>query len=232
MALTGSGGVIAERIKRVRIQIREACQNAGRDPGTVRLIAASKGQPAEAIRAAYDCGQRDFGENFAQELKDKAAALADLTDLRWHFIGRFQSNKSNLLVRTGAWVQSVSAVSHLEALAKRHLRRPVPCMVQVRFDDDSARGGAAPSDLSALVYAAAELDGVDLRGLMLVPPQEDDPSATLAHFARLRALADKYDLPERSMGMSGDFELAIAESSTMVRIGTAVFGPRRKVLAN
>lgn len=226
MAINGQQ-FIASRLRSVQEQVRQACLDAGRAPSEVHLVAVSKGHPASSIREAYHCGQRDFGENFAQELKDKARELSDLRELRWHFIGRFQSNKANVLVRVGARVQTVSKYSHLEALSKRRLRTPVPCMIQVRFDNIDARSGAQEEELAELVQQGRALSGVELTGLMLVAPQSDDARATLQYFRRLVDLADALDLPERSMGMSGDYPLAIEAGSTCVRIGTAIFGERR-----
>lgn len=217
---------LQERLQSVRAQIEACCRRVGRDPSEVQLLAVSKGHPASLIRAAYELGQREFGENFAQELREKASALSDLRDLRWHFIGRFQSNKSNALIRTGAVIQTVFRASHLEALNKRHRRVPVRCMLQVRFDENADRSGAAEEELPGLLRAAQELPGVNVTGLMLVPPQESSDVATRAHFGRLRELASRLGLAELSMGMSGDYELAIEEGSTILRIGTAIFGPR------
>jgi pyridoxal phosphate enzyme (YggS family) len=217
---------IAERLARVR-----ACIPAG-----VRLVAVSKTQPAEAVREAYAAGQRDFGENYAQEWRDKAAALADLPDLVWHFIGSLQSNKVKVVVGgagsaaeapRAAWIHTVDRASLADEVSKRSAARGVATAVllEVNVAGEASKSGCAPGDVPALAEHVAGLPGLALRGLMCIPPLEGDPRP---HFAALRALRDRLPLrlPDLSMGMSGDYEAAIAEGSTLVRVGTAIFGAR------
>ncbi len=217
---------IAERLARVRAGI----------PPSVALVAVSKTHPAEVVREAYAAGQRDFGENYAQEWRDKAAALSDLPEIVWHFIGALQTNKAKYLVGRpedgpgsprAAWIHTVDRLSLAEEVSKRSQRRGVTTRVllEVNVAGEASKSGCAPADLPRLAEAVARLPGLALRGLMCIPPAEGDPRP---HFAALRASRDGLGmpLPDLSMGMSGDYEAAIAEGSTMVRVGTAIFGAR------
>jgi pyridoxal phosphate enzyme (YggS family) len=216
---------VAENLARVRAQV----------PAGVTLVAVSKTQPPDAIREAYAAGQRDFGENYAQEWRDKAAALADLAGIVWHFIGALQTNKVKVVLPSGEgaaapsarWVHTVDRLALAEELSKRAARRgePTRVLLEVNVAAEPSKSGAAPGDLPALAAAVAALPGLELRGLMCIPPAEGDPRP---HFARLRALRDGLGLalPDLSMGMSGDYAAAIAEGSTLVRVGTAIFGAR------
>ena len=218
---------VAANLARVRARV----------PAGVTLVAVSKTQPAAAVRAAHAAGQRDFGENYAQEWRDKAAALADLPDLVWHFIGALQTNKVKYLLPRRApgsapapaagWVHTVDRVSLGEELSRRAAARgeSVRVLVEVNVAGEASKAGSAPPDVPRLAEALARLPGLELRGLMCIPPAEGDPRR---HFAALRALRDGLGmaLPDLSMGMSGDYEEAIREGSTLVRVGTAIFGSR------
>jgi pyridoxal phosphate enzyme (YggS family) len=219
---------VAAGLAAVRARIEAACQRAGRAPGSVTLMAASKFQPAAAIRAAYDAGQREFGENYVQELTQKAAELADLKDLHWHLIGRLQTNKVKEVVRLGCAVQSLDSPRLAEALAQRAAAagQRVPVYVQVNISDEPQKAGVASADLAQLVAAARANSSLDVRGLMAIPRDSEDASEARAAFRRLRELAAELQLSELSMGMSDDLELAIEEGATMVRVGTALFGAR------
>ena len=215
---------IAERLAGVRAGI----------PAGVTLVAVSKTQPAEAVREAHAAGQRDFGENYAQEWRDKAAALADLPGLVWHFIGALQTNKVKYLVGQpsggaprAAFIHTVDRLTLAEEISRRALRAGAQMRVflEVNVAGEGSKSGCAPAELPALARAAAGLPGLALCGLMCIPPAEGDPRP---HFRALRALRDGLGLPlpELSMGMSGDFEAAIAEGATVVRVGSAIFGAR------
>jgi pyridoxal phosphate enzyme (YggS family) len=212
---------IAENLSRVRRVI----------PPGVTLVAVSKTQPAEAIREAYAAGQRHFGENYAQEWRDKAAALADLDGLVWHFIGALQTNKVKILLRAGlppvAWVHTVDRLPVAEELSKRSAQLAVKTRVllEVNVAGEGSKSGCPPEEAPGLAEAVARLPALELRGLMCIPPAAGDPRP---HFAALRRLRDglPFPLPDLSMGMSGDYESALAEGSTLVRIGTAIFGER------
>ena len=215
-------GAIAARVAEVRDRIDAAARAAGRDPQDVRLVAATKTQPVEAVRAVVAAGVVDVGENRAQELVAKAPALAD-TDAAWHFIGRLQRNKVNQLAPWVRWWQSVDRAELVDALAVRVAGARI--LVEVNVAGEAQKGGCAPADASVLVDRA-RAGGLEPVGLMTVAPAAGDPRPT---FAALRALAARLGLAELSMGMTGDYEAAIAEGATVVRLGTALFGPRLPV---
>jgi len=227
---------IARDLARVRTRLAAAARRAGRSPDDVTLCAVSKHQPAAAIRAAYAAGQRRFAENYAQELRDKAAELADLASLEWHFIGPLQRNKVKYVVGTAALVQSVDSVPLLTELSRRAaaVGAALPCLAEVNIAGEASKSGVEPDDLPALLDAFAALPAVTCIGLMMMPPFSDDPEEARPHFRALRALRDReaarprprVELRQLSMGMSGDFEVAIEEGATLVRVGTAIFGAR------
>jgi pyridoxal phosphate enzyme (YggS family) len=222
---------ISTAIAHVRDRIERACEPVGRDPGSIQLVAVSKGHPEEMIRAAHDAGMCVFGENYAQELEAKASALSDLPDLEWRFIGHLQRNKIKLIERARATVDTVDSARLAEALSARATAREtnVEVLLQVNVGSEVQKSGCAPDEVPALVEAVRALPNVALRGLMTVAPHLEDPEATRPFFAALRKLAEAHGLPELSMGMTHDLEQAIAEGSTMLRIGTAIFGPRPKI---
>jgi pyridoxal phosphate enzyme (YggS family) len=224
-----SAAEVAERLAAVHARIAQACARAGRAPGAVRLIAVSKGQPAAAIRAAYAAGQREFGENYVQELLRKASELSDLPDLRWRFIGRLQRNKAKDVVQVGCSVDSVDAFALAEALSKRVTTHAhIEVLLQVDVDREPQKGGVLPEGAAALAAQVRALPGLSLRGVMAIPRASDDAESARPSFRALRALAAQLSVQELSMGMSADVEVAIEEGATMVRIGTAIFGPRAK----
>ncbi|MBI5069768.1 MAG: YggS family pyridoxal phosphate-dependent enzyme [Deltaproteobacteria bacterium] len=197
-------------------------------PG-VTLVAVSKTQPAEAVREAYAAGQRHFGENYAQEWRDKAAALADLPDLVWHFVGSLQTNKVKVLLPAGppraAWVHTVDRPELAHELSKRAAQRgaALRVLLEVNVAREPQKAGAAPEAVPGLAALVAGLPGLELRGLMCIPPAEGDPRP---HFRALHAIGESLHLPDLSMGMSGDWEAAVEEGATLVRVGTAIFGAR------
>jgi pyridoxal phosphate enzyme (YggS family) len=219
---------VAGAIERVQRRIERACEGAGRDPGAVQLVAVSKGHPEDVIRAAYDAGMRTFGENYAQELAAKASALSDLQDIRWRFIGHLQRNKIKLIERARATVDTVDSVRLAQALSARAAASvtDVEALLQVNVGGEAQKSGCTPDEVPALVEAVRTLPNITLRGLMTVAPHFDDAEATRPFFAALRELAEAHGLPELSMGMTHDLEQAVAEGATMLRIGTAIFGPR------
>jgi hypothetical protein len=205
---------------------------AGRDPDSVTLVAVTKGKTAESVRLAATAGVTDFGENYLQEALAKMERLADL-ELRWHFIGGIQSNKTRAIAERFDWVQSVDRSSVARRLSEQRPFHAAPLNVclQVALVPEPSKGGVAPAALTELAASVAALPRLKLRGLMCVPPQQPDAGAERAMFARLRlALQDLnargFKLDTLSMGMSGDFESAVAEGATLVRIGTALFGAR------
>jgi pyridoxal phosphate enzyme (YggS family) len=210
---------VAERVGALRARL----------PAGVTLVAVSKTQPAEAVRQAYAAGQRHFGENYAQEWRDKAAALADLPDLVWHFVGSLQTNKVKVLLGAepprAAWVHTLDREELARELSRRAVQRgaTVRVLLEVNVAREPQKAGCLPEGAERLAAAARALPGLELRGLMCIPPAEQDPRP---HFRALRALRDRLELPDLSMGMSGDWEQAVEEGATLVRIGTALFGPR------
>jgi len=227
---------IADGLARVRDRIARAEQAAGRPAGAVRLVAVSKKMPPDDVRAALAAGQRTFGENYGQELRDKRAALAaDPQAPEWHFIGPLQTNKVKYVAGQVTLVHTIDSVALLEAFEARGV--PQECLVQVNLAGEAQKRGVAPTGLPALLDRFATAVHVRCAGLMLIPPFTDEPAAARPHFAALRALRDReaprarpnVDLRELSMGMSGDFEHAIAEGATLVRVGTAIFGNRTSV---
>jgi PLP dependent protein len=223
---------IAERLAEVRRGIDEAVRAAGRAPGSVRLVAVSKKKPAEAIRAAYAAGQRDFGENYVQELVEKAEALADLKEIRWHAIGPIQRNKAKLVVRVARMVHTVDREDLAAELEKRAAAAGVTidALVEVNVSGEASKAGCPPSALGALLDTIRRSPHLRASGLMTLPPADEDPGAARPVFAALRALRDQHGgataLPELSMGMTHDYPIAVAEGATMVRVGTAIFGAR------
>jgi len=206
---------IAERLAAVRAAL----------PAALTLVAVSKTQPPEAVREAYAAGQRDFGENYAQEWRAKADALADLSDLRWHFIGGLQTNKARLLAGRVAAVHTVDRIELARELSRRLEARQarVQVFLEVNVGGEASKEGCAPGEVPSLAAAVRGLPGLDLVGLMCIPPVGADPRP---HFRLLRSLRDGLGLAGLSMGMSGDWREAVEEGSTCVRIGTAIFGPR------
>jgi hypothetical protein len=221
-------------VNHVRSRIRSAAIAAGRDPDSVALVAVTKAKPAESIRLAATAGVTDFGENYLQEALAKMDRLAEL-NLTWHFIGGIQSNKTRPIAERFDWVQSVDRVGVARRLSEQ---RPFHCAplnvcIQVALIHESTKGGVAPEALPELAETIAAMPRLKLRGLMCVPPPQPDAVAERAVFARLRAALEDLNarglkLDTLSMGMSGDFESAIAEGATLVRIGTALFGDREK----
>jgi PLP dependent protein len=219
---------IAEALAAVQARIEAACLRIGRKPTEVRLLAVSKGHGPGAIEAAYAAGQREFGENYVQELAAKVALLSQLPDLRFSFIGRLQRNKLKTLVELGCGIDSVdsSAIGHALSGHAQRLGREVAALIQVNIDSEPQKAGVLPEASLELARELGGLPGVTLRGLMAIPRASEDPQAARASFRRLNALAASARLRELSMGMSADLELAIEEGATIVRVGTAIFGPR------
>jgi pyridoxal phosphate enzyme (YggS family) len=225
---------IAAALRDVRARIDGAAARAGRDPASVALVAVSKKMPPSDVAAALAAGQRDFGENYGQELRDKRAALeVDAPGARWHFIGPLQANKVKYVAGKVAMIHSIDSVELLDEIDRR-APAPQDCLVQVNVAGEDRKRGVAPADLPALLDRFSALARVRCVGFMLIPPLADDAEASRPHFAALRRLRDaerarprpNVDLAHLSMGMSHDFELAIAEGATLVRVGTAIFGAR------
>ena len=224
---------VTENLALISDLLHEAAVEAKRDPAAVQLLAVSKKQPLEKIRAAYAAGQRHFGENFVQEGLEKIDALADL-DITWHFIGHLQSNKTRAVAEYFDWVHTIDKLKTAKRLSEQRPARlsPLNLCIQVNVDDETSKSGVAPDDLYALAAACAALPGVRLRGLMCLPALRSDFEEQRKPFAALRQMAEKLrqegiETDTLSMGMTGDFRAAVFEGATIVRIGTALFGERR-----
>jgi len=228
---------IPERLARIRERIADAAGRAGRSPHDVRLIAVSKTHPIDAVRAAADAGQRDFGENKVQEALQKIAQSAD-NRLKWHLIGHLQSNKARKAAGAANAIHAIDSVDLLKRIdqAATEAGRTLEVLIQVDLALEDTKFGAPVTEVATIVRAAADCTAAQLVGLMLLPPVAENPADARPWFARLRALRDELlasgvpagRLRDLSMGMSHDFEVAIEEGATMVRVGTAIFGERER----
>src|SRR5512143_268961 len=228
------GSVAGGRLHAVRARIERAAEEAGRDAAGVCLLAVSKTFDAAAVRDLAACGQREFGENYLQEVLEKQAALRDLP-LVWHFIGPIQSNKTRSIAENFNWVHSVDRLKIAERLSAQRPAAlpPLQVCIEVNVSGEASKGGVAPAELPALAAAVAALPGLQLRGLMAIPAPTSEVAAQRAAFRRVRELYDALRarglaLDTLSMGMSADLEAAILEGATIIRIGTALFGERIK----
>lgn len=225
---------IAENLKAVRAQMDTAERKSGRNPDSVHLLAVSKTWPAEAVREAYTAGQRDFGENYVQEGVEKVVALTELPDLVWHFIGPLQSNKTRPVAEHFHWVHSIDRLKIAQRLAEQRDARlpPLNVCLQVNVSGEASKSGVAPEELLVLARGVVALPRLHLRGLMCIPEPSEDESLLARRFRLLVELRDQLqqelDVPldTLSMGMSADMGQAIAAGSTLVRVGTAIFGGR------
>lgn len=224
---------IAERLANVREGMARAAAKSGRNPGEVRLVAVSKGQPAAAVAEAHAAGQVVFGESYVQEALAKREVLAGLA-VEWHFVGGLQANKAKHVAGRFGLVHSVDSLSLAQLLHKKAqaLGLVQAVLLQVNIAGEIRKHGVAEADLPALAEAVPGLPGLLLAGLMVMPPYDQDPERSRPYFARLRELRDRLaarlgrGLPHLSMGMSHDHAVAIEEGATLVRVGTAIFGPR------
>jgi pyridoxal phosphate enzyme (YggS family) len=234
---------IAQGLDRVRGRLSKALADAGRAPDAARLVAVSKFQPPSAIREAYARGQRDFGENYAQELHRKASQLADLSDLRWHMIGHLQRNKAAIVTPFASLIHTVHSVELARELDKRAARvslagsrafiageSRVSVLIEVNLGGETQKSGCTIAELAEVLRALDSASHLRLSGLMCVPPHSDVPAESRPFFDELRRLQAEHGgpsrLPELSMGMTSDLEHAVAAGATIVRVGTAIFGER------
>lgn len=231
---------ISENISEIRERVERAARRAGRPAGEMSLMAVTKTHPAERIREAYEAGLRLFGENRVQEFAGKAEVLHDLHDAEWHMIGHLQTNKAGKAVELFSAIDSVDSVKLAEKLdaAARNLGKQLAVLIEINVGGEAAKSGVDPhaQELEDLLLAAPRFEALRFTGLMTVPPYTEDPEGARPFFRQLRALRDKVaarKLPAigmdvLSMGMSHDFEVAIEEGSTCVRVGTAIFGERSR----
>ncbi|MGA9977018.1 MAG: YggS family pyridoxal phosphate-dependent enzyme [Candidatus Sulfotelmatobacter sp.] len=231
---------IAANIASIHQRIAAAARRAGRNPNEIAMMAVSKTHPPELIREAYEAGVRLFGENRVQEFASKIGALRNLPDAEWHMIGHLQTNKAAKTAELFHAVDSVDSLKLAEKLdaAAQQLSKKVDVLIEINVGGETAKSGTAPhsGELEGLLLAAPRLEGLQFRGLMTVPPFTEDPQAARPYFRNLRELRDTIaarklpgvSMDILSMGMSHDFEVAIEEGSTCVRVGTAIFGERTK----
>jgi len=226
------GATVAENVACVFDRITRAEQRAGRVSGSVKLVAASKTQPLSLIKEAYDAGLKVFGENYVQEAEEK---ISGLPGAEWHMIGKLQGNKVRKAVNLFSWIQTVDSGKRLEEVSRcaAEAGKVASVLLEVNLGAEESKAGIAPEELRALAEVSVNLRGVKVSGLMAIPPYGIDPEESRPYFIRLRNLRDtlarqipSLELPELSMGMSGDFEEAIEEGATIVRVGTAIFGIR------
>jgi pyridoxal phosphate enzyme (YggS family) len=220
---------LKDRLSAVQERIAAAAARVHRDPSDIRLLAVTKVFPATAIRDAYELGLRQFGENYVQEFEGKAPLVADLPEARFHLIGHLQSNKARRAAELFQVIQTVDS-GKLAGRLHESLNEgaTLDVMIEVKLSEEGSKSGAAPEDLPAIVEACRSASRLRLLGLMTVPPWSEDAELSRPYFARLRELAARYALPELSIGMSNDMEVAIEEGATCVRVGTALFGRRKK----
>lgn len=236
---------IGEALARVRERIARAAEEAQRDPNSIRLVAVSKTKPADDVRRAYLAGQRDFGENYVQELVEKAAQLVDLPDLRWHLVGHLQRNKVKSALEVVSCVHSVDGTRLARELGKRAAamqedpalreRARLSVLVEVNVGGEAQKSGIAPAELGPLLETIEQEPALQLSGLMAVPPHTPDPEGARPFFEELARLRERHGgvarLPELSMGMTHDLEQAVLAGATIVRVGTAIFGSRNHSVA-
>ena len=233
--MTTSTATIAARLEAVRERVAAACERAGRDPASVTIVGVTKTHPVDAVEEALAAGQVDLGENRAQELVPKAEQAADMgLAPRWHFIGGLQRNKVRQVLPHIAVLHSLDSLRLATEIEKRaeQGRSPnpdvaLPCYLEVNVGGEDSKQGVEPGEVAELLRATAELRHVDVAGLMTVAPQVDDPELVRPVFRELRELAEAHGLAELSMGMTEDYEVAIEEGATVVRLGRVIFGPRR-----
>ncbi|WP_417346312.1 YggS family pyridoxal phosphate-dependent enzyme [Ferrimonas sp.] len=224
---------IADQLSLAQEQIAQSAAVVGRNSDEITLLAVSKTKPASMLREAYEAGQRHFGENYLQESLEKQQQLADL-EIIWHFIGPIQSNKTRPIAEHFQWVHSVDRIKVARRLAEQrpHELPPLNICLQVNISDEESKSGASADEVTALAREVSQLENIRLRGLMAIPMATQDPEQQRAQFAKVKKLFNELksefsDIDTLSMGMSGDLDAAIAEQSTMVRLGTAIFGARK-----
>ncbi|SDZ91419.1 hypothetical protein SAMN05660420_00709 [Desulfuromusa kysingii] len=227
---------IANNIQKIHTRINNACLNSGRNPDDVKLVAVSKIKPAEMVTDAFESGQKIFGESYVQEFRDKQPLVT--APVEWHFIGSLQSNKVKYLRGKVTTIHSVDRLSLAEEIDRQwgKTETTVDVFLQVNIGDESSKAGCSPEALENLVRSVAPLQNLRIKGLMCLPPHCDNPEQVRPFFKQLKQLAEQINrlqipdvnMDELSMGMSGDFEVAVEEGATFVRVGTAIFGAREK----
>lgn len=218
--------ILATNFAAVEARIAAACLRAGRARADVTLVAVSKLHPPELIRLAWGLGHRDFGENYAQELRDKHQGLADCAGLRWHAIGPLQPKNAKYVARAASVFHALERLEVAAELSKRREGPPLQCLVEVNTAGEASKAGLAPAALPGFLAAVKALPNLEVVGLMTMPPLTEDAELARPHFRATAQLAKAHGLAQLSMGSTGDFEVAIEEGATLVRVGTALFGHR------
>jgi PLP dependent protein len=217
---------LRQNLAAIEARLSAACARAGRTRASVELVAVSKRHPPELIQMAWELGLRHFGENYAQELRDKHEALSACAGLRWHAIGPVQPKNAKYVAKAAHVFHALERFEVAQELSRRRTGSPLSCFVEVNVAHEASKAGVSVSELPAFLTAVRELPQLEVVGLMCMPPLSDDPEASRASFRQLAALARELALPSLSMGTTGDFEVAIEEGATHVRVGTALFGER------
>ena len=228
---------ITDNLNQLYQRIQQITKNVNQSPNNITLLAVSKGQTADAIQSAYELGQRHFGENYLQEALEKQQQLSELSDICWHFIGPIQSNKTRNIAKSFDWVHTVDRIKVAERLntARSEHLSPLNVCLQVNIDEEESKSGISTSEAEELAHAVTKLPNLTLRGLMAIPQKDQSEEKQRASFASVAQLLSELKnsspqlatLDTLSMGMSADLEAAIAEGATIIRVGTAIFGPRR-----
>ena len=228
---------ITDNLNQLHQRIQQTTKNVAQNPNDITLLAVSKGQTADAIQSAYELGQRHFGENYLQEALEKQQQLSELPDICWHFIGPIQSNKTRKVAKNFDWVHTVDRIKVAEGLntARSGHLPPLNVCLQVNIDEEESKSGVSTSEVEELAHTVAKLPNLTLRGLMAIPQKDQSEEKQRASFASVAQLLSELKnsspqlatLDTLSMGMSADLEAAIAEGATIIRVGTAIFGPRR-----
>lgn len=221
---------IEQRLQSVESRIQTALQRAGRNRSEITLVAVTKKFSADRVREAYGAGLREFGENYVQEFAEKSPLLADLRDARFHLIGHLQTNKSRVAVDLFEVIETADSPKLLRRLDAAASSKGIKLdvLLEIKLSVEENKAGASPDEIPALLDAAGGCTHLNLSGLMTMPPWSDNPEQSRPYFKSLAELASKYNLKTLSMGMSGDFEVAIEEGATLIRVGTALFGARPK----
>lgn len=215
-----------ENFERVEGRVVAACLRAKRNRDDVTLIAVSKLHPPQVIRDAYALGHRHFGENYAQELRDKHVTLADLPDIVWHAIGPVQPKNAKYIAKAASVFHAIERIETAQELSRRREGTPLRCLIEVNVAGEGSKAGVAIDELPAFIDAVRTLPKLELIGLTAMPPLSDDPETSRPHFKTLARLAKTHGFTTLSMGTTGDFEVAIEEGATLIRVGTALFGHR------
>jgi PLP dependent protein len=217
---------LRQNLAAIEARLSAACARAGRTRASVELVAVSKRHPPQLIQTAWELGLRHFGENYAQELRDKHEALSACAGLRWHAIGPVQPKNAKYLAKAAHVFHALERLEVAQELSRRRTGSPLACFIEVNVAQEASKAGVSVSELPAFLAAVRALPQLEVVGLMCMPPLSDDPEASRASFRQLASLARDLALPSLSMGTTGDFEVAIEEGATHVRVGTALFGER------